>query len=1153
MKKTIKTNEREFSGQVVSWLNQILQSGNYPFETVTGETSIRIKEESTRYPDTAIWLDRKAGIAFCFAELKTPDTPATDQPTLDLAAKKARAVGANFFLTWNMRDAVLWRTPKGIRHNVVEWDRIKYYPALAKIASIEDLWDKHKLPAIKDRAKEIIDDLVELYQDGHLKQIEPDTTYFVARLTEAVQALQPLVEHSLIVQVGKSFKFKKAVYGWAYTQGIINIDDLFYEMVSRQIAYRLLGRIIFYQALRRFRHDLPKMDISGYPENVKQALDGYFDQAKEIDYYAVFEPDITDTLPLTVKSANELVSLVEDLNRFNFTRMPQDVVGQVFEQLIPPEERHRLGQYFTPDKLVDLIVAFCVRQKDDAIADPTCGTGTFLIRAYDRLKQLGQTKHKELLNNIWGIDIAHFPAELATINLYRQDMSDYSNFPRVLAKDFFYIEPGSKEKFPPPKPGKDLNYKIEVPIPKFNAMVGNFPFIRQELIERVKPEYKDRVNTILFKEWGADFPKFSGQSDIYAYMFVHAAAHLYVDPKGEYNGRLGFITSNSWLDVAYGHELQKFFLRHFKIVAIIESRCEPWFEQSAVNTVVTILERCDDLNECDTNPVKFIKIKKRLDEIVQEDIKVQSQQRWINLERLTLTIENLNLQSSGQKYTYHPTEKGLEKKTITLISNDENDTFRARIVKQGELRLQVEASSSTVKWGTFLRAPDIYFKILHQCQDKLIPLNEIASIRRGFTTGINEFFYLTEEDIKHWEIEPEFLKPVIKSPKECPGLIIDPQNLKNKVFLCHKDKSELIGTNALKYILWGEKQKTKGEKQKRSGIPYPKVPTVMNRKLWYDLGEQHKEKVLIQKQTGDRFLVPYNLSGAQLDCNLYGLVFKSDKIGLGLSIYLNSTLAHLFRELFGRSNLGDGGLKTEEIDWAILYTPQIDILKTIQEKGKTIFNNIARRDIDSIFDEVKKKDRQELDKIIFHALGITSKDDQQAVYNGICELVQERLDLAKLRTKQKKQRKIQDTQRLVDEVIEELLPNLNRFPDQFLPVGKISFKEISVPAEKLQLGQDFFGKMPIKSDSGFEYQCDNIEEAKYMIYAQHPNEYIIKVPTNSKVIDQAVLAYERYLTETKDKLHETVLERVMDTNQADVLVSEIWQKLGLPEIFVVNS
>ena len=57
--------------------------------------------------------------------------------------------------------------------------------------------------------------------------------------------------------------------------------------------------------------------------------------------------------------------------------MPQDVVGNVFEKLIPPEERHALGQYFTNENLVDLITAFCVRSKSDKVLDPTCGTGLF--------------------------------------------------------------------------------------------------------------------------------------------------------------------------------------------------------------------------------------------------------------------------------------------------------------------------------------------------------------------------------------------------------------------------------------------------------------------------------------------------------------------------------------------------------------------------------------------------------------------------------------------------------------------------------------------------------------------------------------------------------------------------------------------------------
>ena len=72
--------------------------------------------------------------------------------------------------------------------------------------------------------------------------------------------------------------------------------------------------------------------------------------------------------------------------------------------------------------------------------------------------------------------------------------------------------------------------------------------------------------------------------------------------------RFAFVVPNSWLDVAYGYELQKYMVNNFKIVAILESRCEPWFEDAAVNTVVTILERCSEKTERDDHIVKFVKI-----------------------------------------------------------------------------------------------------------------------------------------------------------------------------------------------------------------------------------------------------------------------------------------------------------------------------------------------------------------------------------------------------------------------------------------------------------------------------------------------------------------------------------------------------------------
>ena len=94
----------------------------------------------------------------------------------------------------------------------------------------------------------------------------------------------------------------------------------------------------------------------------------------------------------------------------------------------------------------------------------------------------------------------------------------------------------------------------------------------------------------------------------------------------------------------------------------------------------------------------------------------------------------------------------------------------------------------------------------------------------GFKTGANKFFYLDANAVQRWGIEEEFLKPVIKSPRECKSILIDPSRLKFKLFMCGKDREDLDGTAALEYIEWGESQE------------FDQRPSCSGRARWWDLG-----------------------------------------------------------------------------------------------------------------------------------------------------------------------------------------------------------------------------------------------------------------------------------------------------------------------------
>jgi len=534
MAKT-KANEREFQGQVISWIKKQISHGGLPFKNATNDSSL-YGLPTVKFPDVLLTLDFECREPFCGWELKTPETGARDSKLLKDAVEKAQTIKAKYFVTWNMQSAIIWRTPEKSRATVTEQYKIREIPD-PRITSVDDIRDPVKALLLEDMCVRLLLDLHRLYEDEKVNLHIADTTIFVGIVSEASNKMSGSLLRDLRRQ-RSSRDFERKLKGWATKQGISRYDEEYWQALSRQIAYRIIGKILFYISLRRSRLELPKFELmkNNYKQAVQQ-LRNYFQRALEVDYQAIFEPDITDQIEISHQTVDIIIELAENLTHWSFELAPLDVIGKVFEDVIPQEARHSLGQYFTPENLVDLIVAFCVKSGEDCVMDPTCGTGTFLIRSYNKLKQYGPKAHHELLNQIWGIDIAGFPAELATINLCRQNFGDYLNFPRVLRKDFFDVEFGDEYEFPPPKKGAKIQDRISVKLPRFDALVGNFPFIRQKLIEKVEKGYKKKLETVLSDSWLKEYPdlfktsgghelQLSGRADIYAYMFFHAAAHL---------------------------------------------------------------------------------------------------------------------------------------------------------------------------------------------------------------------------------------------------------------------------------------------------------------------------------------------------------------------------------------------------------------------------------------------------------------------------------------------------------------------------------------------------------------------------------------------------------------------------------------------------
>ena len=404
---------------------------------------------------------------------------------------------------------------------------------------------------------------------------------------------------------------------------------------------------------------------------------------------------------------------------------------------------------------------------------------------------------------------------------------------------------------------------------------------------------------------------YTGAADLYVYFYERGLQLLST------NGIHTFICSNSWLDVNYGAPLQKYLLDHTNSAVICHSEAEREFESADINTIVSILHNgTPDADSC----IRFLTFK---------------------------------------TFIGDPDIENRRERTHTYTELTQAGTRENRYAGD--------------KWGgKYLRAPDIYWTVLEKGKDKLVRLGDVADIRRGFTTGANEFFYLNDEDIQEWDIESEYLKPVIKSPRECKSIRVDPRQLQFKLFMCHADRAALAGTAALDYIEWGESQR------------YHQRPSCRGRARWWDLGERQIPSLFFSCLISSTARTLYTQDGCYTSDNFQEVHTDSGLIS-PLCASLNSSLFQLMANVIGRSGLGGGLLKiqTYEVSELLCLDP-----KTFAFEDETIFVSTAWEMLEP------SDDRRALDSIIFDALGLT-QGERDGVYEAVVNLVESRLRKAR--------------------------------------------------------------------------------------------------------------------------------------------------------------
>lgn len=494
----------------------------------------------------------------------------------------------------------------------------------------------------------------------------------------------------------------------------------------------------------------------------------------------------------------------------------------------------------------------------------------------------------------------------------------------------------------------------------FDIIIGNPPYVRQEEISDPEGKIASPVEykRLLQETIRAEFPRYfkpgeriDGKSDLYTYFYLKSLRLL--NEQGVHT----FICSNSWLDVGYGAWLQKFLLNHCQVNYIIDNHARRSFASADINTIISVIDAPvrDRRKLNQAFEYKFVAYKKPFDDVLFTENLLEIEEHNGDI------IKKLAFRSYPIKI--------------------------AKLIEEGsEFKTEQEKKLGSGeyigdKWGArYLRVPEIFLRLMEKSKGRLVKLKDVGLVRFGLKTGCNSFFILNESKLSLWKIEDLYLRPFILSPREFDDIIVKKDSINNKLFFCNKPKSELIGTNALKYIEWGEQE------------GFHEGSSVRSRLRWYEIPAREVANFHFNYMI--HHVGQFYLTESLVSNNFHDVYLKKEYFAT-----LNSILSGFFQNVLGRSNLGGGVLKIETYELAEL--PIVDVKSDLIPntfKKSSIFEECGidpTSDIPISEQEPNPlPDRKELDDVVFDALELT-EGERKEVYRAVCQLVWNRISKAR--------------------------------------------------------------------------------------------------------------------------------------------------------------
>lgn len=619
-------NERSWAIDLIGHLKQIAHNEVRAVRDVSGEQTVTDLGGSL-FPDVLLFGDRDTARILQGWELKLPDTDIGDQEFFDNAELKARMLGLDSFVLWNVRYARLFALDAGEDEYVLhtEWTALNDITTRAAVRGSRLRWET--------LGAEILQTINALFADGSLEGRQFVEAYRSGGPSSLILTNTGLVAEALKAATARDRAFRAEVtLWWDRYQAEYDGDDPF-TALARANLMNWTGKFLFAHVLRERDDRAGPVSSISTDMSPTDALGVFKSISDQCNFWTVF-CDALGLSTLPNQSWEQLCQFNRLLSDLRLGSVDQTQLSTILEAAASVGDRKLRGQYTTPAPLAKLLVRLGINDLADRVLDPCCGSGTIIRAALDT-KLAGGISGAEAASQVCASDLDRQAVQLATFSLSTPTLARQPL--RVFSLDAFKLSPDLDIEFRDPDDGTLIQEKLGT----FACVASNLPFVAQN----GRAAYGDAtasVNALLEKD-GAGLP---GRSDVSAYLPF--AFYDLLQPRG----RLVIIIPNAWLGTAWGTAFYDRLISFYHLRAVITSGSGRWFSNSDVVTNVLVLEKrdADDENHSDT---KFIILKQPVD-LLADDAHVASVAAQIELGRAQDDVMSIRLASHDQLIKARP-------------------------------------------------------------------------------------------------------------------------------------------------------------------------------------------------------------------------------------------------------------------------------------------------------------------------------------------------------------------------------------------------------------------------------------------------------------------------------------------------------------------